>query len=202
MELTRSLVESEARKYRKEAPLALVEEENLETLPGAFESGEYGRRDAAWIVRWYYRRFLGRYPDDERRAAEDRFWDNEFDDVRAAIADVVDATDAADGIDALTRLEAVDVPVASGFLTFVDPEEYVVVGPREWATLFEVGELSRSYPDSPSVEDYETYLERCRSLAEQFDCDLWTVYRALWRISDHVSGSDEVEDGSPTTGGF
>ncbi|MDF9745179.1 hypothetical protein [Natrinema salsiterrestre] len=183
MELTRSLVDSRAREYREEEPLYAVEEEQLETLPAAFTSGEYGRRDAAWVVRWYYRRFLGDYPDRDRRDAEDRFWGNDFEAVRDAIAGAVDATDAADGIDSLTALEAVDVPVASAFLMFVDPEEYVVVGPREWAALREAGELSRRYPDPLSVSEYETYLERCRSLAGRLECDLWTLYRALWRLS-------------------
>ncbi|WP_408958883.1 hypothetical protein [Natrinema sp. 74] len=183
MELTRSLVESEAREYREREPLYGVERENLETLPTAFASGEYGRRDAAWVVRWYYRRFLGDYPDAERRAAEEAFWDTDFEAVRSAIADAVVATDAATGIDRLTDLEAVGVPVASGVLMFVDPDAYVVVGPREWAALRETGALSEPYPDPPSIREYETYLERCRALADRFDCDLWTLYRALWRLS-------------------
>ncbi|SEQ49925.1 hypothetical protein [Natrinema salaciae] len=184
MELTRSLVESRASEYREEEPLYAVEREQLETLPAAFETGEYGRRDAAWVVRWYYRRFLGEYPDAERRDAEERFRTNDFEAVRSAIADAVDASDAAGGIDRLTALEAVDVPVASAFLMFVDPEAYVVVGPREWSTLREAGDLSRPYPDPPSTPAYETYLERCRSLADRFECDLWTLYRALWRRPD------------------
>lgn len=183
MELTQSLVDSSARKYREREPLYAVEREQLETLPAAFESGEYGRRDAAWVVRWYYRRFLGDYPDRDRRDAEERFWSNDFEAVREAIAGAVGATDAAEGIDSLTALEAVDVPVASAFCMFVAPDEYVVVGPREWSTLREAGELARRYPDPPSVSEYETYLERCRALAARFDCDLWTLYRAVWRLS-------------------
>ncbi len=183
MELTRSFVESEAREYREREPLFAVEQENLETIPKAFASGEYGRRDAAWVVRWYYRRFLGDYPDAERRAAEEAFWDNDFEAVRSAIGDAVGAPDAAAGIESLTDLEAVDVPVASGFLMFVDPDAYVVVGPREWAALREADELAEPYPDPPSVQEYGTYLERCRAIADRFDCDLWTLYRALWRLS-------------------
>ncbi|MEY7850797.1 hypothetical protein AB7C87_16525 [Natrarchaeobius sp. A-rgal3] len=184
MELTRSIVEAEARAYREHAPLAVVEAENVETLPGAFASGEYGRRDAAWVVRWYYRRFLGEYPDDERRDAEDRFWNNEFDAVRAAVGDAVHADDAAAGVESLTCLEGVDVPVASAFLAFVAPEEYVVVGPRTWSTLEAAGELERVYPDPPSIPAYETYLERCHELADRFDCDPWTLYTALFRLGD------------------
>lgn len=183
MELTRSLVETQAREYRDREALYTVEQESLETLPRAFESGEYGRRDAAWVVRWYYRRFLGDYPDAERREAEEGFRDNDFEAVRSAIGDAVDASDAAEALERLTDLEAVDVPVASAFCMFIDPDAYVVVGPREWSALRAAGELDRPYPDPPAISDYETYLERCRSLADRFDCELWTLYRALWRSS-------------------
>ncbi|AGB32700.1 hypothetical protein C488_08627 [Natrinema pellirubrum DSM 15624] len=184
MELADSLVAAKAREYREREPLYAVEAEQLETLPAAFAAGEYGRRDAVWVVRWYYRRFLGDYPDADRRAAEDHFRDNDFETVRSAIAAAVDAADAAAAVEALTALEAVDVPVASAFCMFLDPDEYVVVGPREWAMLRDADELERPYPDPPSVADYERYLERCRTLADRFDCDLWTLYRALWRLSD------------------
>ncbi|RQH03526.1 hypothetical protein [Natrarchaeobius oligotrophus] len=189
MELSRSLVESTAREYREREPLFLVEQEGIETLPAALESGEFGRRDAAWIVRWYYRRFLGDYPDEKRREAEEAFRTNDFDDVRDAIGDALEATDARAALDALTRLEAVDVPVASAFLTFADPDVYLAVGPREWAALRDAGELADPYPDPPTPADYETYLERCRSLADRFDCELYALYRALWRLSDRTDPS-------------
>jgi hypothetical protein len=32
------------------------------------------------------------------------------------------------------------------------------------------------------VADYERYLGVVRGVAERCDCDLWTVYRALWRL--------------------
>ncbi|MFP8954742.1 hypothetical protein ACLI4Z_17520 [Natrialbaceae archaeon A-arb3/5] len=185
MDLTRSLVVTSAREYRDAHPLYPVEQEAIETLPAAFASGEYGRRDAAWVVRWHYRRFLGEYPDEQRRAAEARFWDTEFDAVRAAIADAVRATksnDAAEAMDRLTELKGVDVPVAAAFCMFIDPDEFVAVGPREWTALRTADELDRPYPDPPSRSAYETYLERCRSVAERVDCDCWPLYRALWRL--------------------
>lgn len=184
MELTRAVVETRSREYRDREPLYAVEQEQLETLPSAFASGEYGRRDAAWVVRWYYRRFLGAYPDAERRAAEERFRDNDFEAVRRAISDAFEADDAAAAIDRLTDLAGVDVPVASAFLAFAAPEAYAVVGPRLWSALRAAGELDRPYPDPPSIPAYVTYLERYRSLADRLDCDLWTLYRALWRLSE------------------
>lgn len=182
MTLTRSLVKSKADEYRAEEPFYPVEQEQVETLPSAFAAGEFGWRDAEWVVQWHYRRFLGAVPNDERREREDRFGRNDFEDVRDAIAETAEASDPADRIDRLLALEGVDVPVASAFLLFVDPETCVVVGEREWSVLREYGELAEPYPDPPSIEAYETYLDTCRSVLDRIDCDAWTLYRALWRL--------------------
>ncbi|NUB90817.1 hypothetical protein HTZ84_13755 [Haloterrigena sp. SYSU A558-1] len=182
MGLTRSVLEANADEYREREPLYSVERESIETLPDAFAAGEFGRRDAEWVVQWYYRRLLGAIPDARRREREERFGRNEFETVRDAITDVAAATDPADRIGRLTALEGVDVPVASAFLFFVDPQQCIVVGEREWTALADSGELSEPYPEPPSVADYESYLERCRSLGDRFDCDMWTLYRALWRL--------------------
>ena len=182
MELTHSLVADAAAAYRAEEPLYDVEREQIETLPDAFATGRFGRRDAEWVMRWYYRRFLGAYPDDERRAAEERFEENDAQTVRAAVSDAATAADTGEAVETLTRLSGVDVPVASAFLLFADPERNVVVGEREWTILREVEVLRDPYPDPPSDAEYETYLGACRSLADQFDCDTWTLYTALWRI--------------------
>lgn len=182
MTLTRSTVTAAAAEYREREPLYAVEREQVRTLPAAFADGEFGWRDAEWVVRWYYRRYLGAYPDAERRTAEERFGENDFEEVREVIADVIAAESVSDRVDRLTDLAAVDVPVASAFLLFVDPEAYVVVGPREWAVLREAGELSAEYPGPPSVGEYVTYLDICRSVADRADCDLWTLYQAIWRL--------------------
>ena len=181
MELARSVVDEKAAEYREREPLYPLEREQVETLPTAFETGEYGRRDAEWVVRWYYRRHLGAVPDAERRAAEDAFARNEFETVRTVVADVLEASKVEPRIERLTDLEGVDVPVASAFLFFLEPERYVVVGERTWRALRDAGELSAPYPEPPSIADYERYLERCRALCERFECDPWTLYWALWR---------------------
>jgi hypothetical protein len=226
MDLTPSVVRSHAEAYRREEPLYTVEQEQIETLPGAFAAGAYGRRDAEWVVRWYYRRFLGAYPNADRRAIEERFADNDVEAVRRAIARAAErrdggpgdsptaegdaGTDAGEDVDAdtdrststgteatprpvdaadlharlgaLTALDGVDVPVASGFLMFLDPSAFVVCGEREWSVLREAGELADPYPDAPSPADYERYLRTCRGVAADCDCDMWTLYRALWRL--------------------
>ncbi|WP_435180009.1 hypothetical protein [Halorussus sp. AFM4] len=182
MRLTRATVTAAAEDYRRREPLYPVERDQVRTLPDAFAAGEFGWRDAEWVVRWYYRRFLGEYPDAERRAAEEGFGANDFEEVREVIADVVATSSTRERVDRLTDLAAVDVPVASAFLLFADPDANVVVGPREWAVLREAGELSVPYPGSPSVGEYVTYLDACRSVADRCDCDGWTLYQAIWRL--------------------
>lgn len=182
MALSQSLVESTADEYRDEHPLYPVEQEGIETLPAAFRTGEFGWRDAKWVVRWHYRRFLGAIPNATRREREAQFDCNDFEDVRNALVDVATADDPADRIDRLTALEGVDVPVASAFLLFADPESCPVVGEREWAVLYDHGLLAEPYPDPPSVTAYEAYLEACRSLADRLECDMWTLYRAYWQL--------------------
>lgn len=182
MEITRAVVEARAAEYADEEPLHAVEAEQVEGLPGAFASGSYGWRDAEWVVRWYYRRFLGGYPEERRRAAEAGFGENDYEAVRSAVTDALDASDDAGAVRRLTDLDGVDVPVASAFLMFADPGSYVVVGEREWAVLAAAGELAAPYPDPPSVAEYVAYLDACRSVADRVDCDLWTLYRALWRL--------------------
>ncbi|AQL43262.1 hypothetical protein BV210_11265 [Halorientalis sp. IM1011] len=182
MELTRSVVESKSAEYRAREPLYPVEQEGIDIFPEMFRTGSYGWRDAEWVVRWYYRRFLGEVPHEERQRIEDQFATNEFETVRAVIDDAVSAAEDTAAIERLTDLAGVDVPVASAFLQFVDPETAIVIGEREWTVLEEADELSAPYPNPPSVREYERYLDTCRELAERLDCDCWTLYMALWRL--------------------
>ena len=182
VELTSEVVRAKAAEYDAEHALFAVEDEQVEGLPGAFSSGDFGWRDAAWVVRWYYRRYLGDYPEERRRAAEAAFGENDYEAVRSAIEGALDAPDDAGAVRRLTDLSGVDVPVAAAFLMFADPCAYVVVGEREWAVLREAGELDGRYPDPPSVDEYLTYLDACRAVADRTDCDLWSLYRALWRL--------------------
>ena len=182
MALTREVVLEKAEEYAETEPLYAVESENIDTLPQAYRSGNYGWRDAVWVVRWYYRRYLGEYPDDQRRAGEAAFGDNEFDEVRTAIAEAASADDLDTKLETLTSLRGVAIPIASAFLMFLDPEEYVVIGDREWRVLAEDGTLDPDVPESFTTEDYTTYLEACREQCETFDCTMWTLYRAIWRL--------------------
>jgi len=180
--LTQTTVDELADEYEREAPFDLVEREHTETLPRAFAAGEYGRRDAEWVVQWYYRRRS--VPDAERRRAEERFLDNDYEEMVDAITGAAAATDRAGKLRKLTQLTGVDIAVASAFLAFTHPDEYVAVGEREWRALRAAGELSDPYPASLTVAEYGQYLDAVTAVAKRVDRDLWTVYRALWRIGD------------------
>ncbi|MEF8851911.1 MAG: hypothetical protein V5A44_00485 [Haloarculaceae archaeon] len=182
MDLTPSLVEDRAAAYREVQPLFAVEEEHVEILPEMLADGEFGWRDAEWVVQWFYRRFLGAFPDARRRAAEEAYDENTYEDVHAAVSGAVAADDATAKLDHLTALDGVDVPVASAFLAFLHPGRYLVCSEREWETLRAAGELDVPYPDPPAVSGYESYLATCRAVADRCDCSLWTLYRALWTL--------------------
>jgi hypothetical protein len=186
MELSVSLVASKASEYRRREPLFDVEQERIETLPAAFGNDEFHWRDAEWVVRWYFRRFLGEYPHEDRQATESAFRANDFETVQEALQAVTRTDDIAAQVDQLTALEGVDVPVASAFLLFLDPDENVVVGEREWSVLHEAGELPGAYPDPPSTGEYERYVAVCRELADRFDCSTWMLYQALWRLANEA----------------
>ncbi|MFB6353851.1 MAG: hypothetical protein ABEJ92_07165 [Halobacteriales archaeon] len=182
MELTRSLVESKAEEYAAEEPLYAVEAEQVRGLPAAFATGDFGWRDAEWVVRWHYRRYLGAIPNDRRRAAEGAFGENEYEAVQDALVAAAGAADPLDALDDLTALSGVDVPVASAFLLFLDPEANLVVGEREWTVLHAAGELEGSQPDPIGPADYGEFLDAGRAVGDRLDVSMWTLYRALWRL--------------------
>ncbi|MDV7348850.1 hypothetical protein R3751_03550 [Halorubrum distributum] len=194
MDLSESTVRDRARAYAAAEPLYDVERQHVETVAKTFAGDEYGRRDAQWIVRWYFRRYLGEYPDRERREREEAFRDNEFDDVIDAIDGAVDAVgvnsddsaNVAAALDALTALDGVDVAVASGFLQFLAPSRFVAIDRRTWTVLAAAGELDDHYPDPPSAADYRRFDDACRAVTDRTGVDAWTLYRALWRSFEEL----------------
>ncbi|ELY34919.1 hypothetical protein [Halalkalicoccus jeotgali] len=181
MTLTRSTIEEKVAEYEREEPFYPVEQEGIETYPAAFAAGEFGFRDAEWVVQWYYRRYLGA-GNREARAGEAHFGENGRGAVREAVIAAANAAGIEDAIGHLSGLEGVDVAVASAFLQFIDPERYVAVDGRTWGALSEAGELDDPYPESLSIEEYRRFLDTCRAVAEDASIDCWTLYRALWRL--------------------
>ncbi len=183
MDLTESVIRDRAREYAEQEPLYDVEQQHVDILPATFAGDEYGRRDVQWIVQWYFRRYLGSYPDRERREVENAFRDNDFEvvlDTLGAVAADVDET--AEALTLLTDLAGVDTSVASAFLQFTDPKQYVTVDERTWRVLRAAGELDEPYPDPPTIEEYLTFNDACQRVMEQTGVDAWTLYRALWRL--------------------
>jgi len=180
IDLTHERIDSLADEYEEHEPFDLVEREHIEMVPAAFAAGDFGRRDAEWPVQWYYRRRT--LIDADRREAEERFLDNDYEAMVEAIQGAAEATETTERVDRLTALTGVDVAVASAILAFTDPETYVAVGRREWEALHAAGELDEPYPDSLTGGDYATYLDAVRSVADRTDHDIWTVYRGLWRL--------------------
>lgn len=183
MELTATRVREYAREYAQREPLYAVEQEHVEILPATFAGEEYGRRDVEWVVQWYFRRYLGAYPDKRRREREEAFRGNDFGTVLETLSAVAERPAAtAENLRHLIELDGVDVPVASAFLQFTVPERYVALDPRLWGVLRECGELDEPFPDPPGVEEYPRFDEACRRLMKEFDIDAWTLYRGLWRV--------------------
>lgn len=183
MELTAAQVNSLAEKYMSVEPLAAVEQEHIEMLPETFAGEEYGRRDVEWVVQWYFRRYLGAYPDKERRETEERFRDNDFSVVLETLATVADRRDeTAENLHLLCELSGVDVPVASAFLQFTHPDRYVALDSRLWKILGECDELAGPYPEEPTRESYRRFDDACQRLTAQLAVDPWTLYRGLWRL--------------------
>ncbi len=183
MELTAAQLHALAEEYLEVEPLGAVEQEHIEMLPETFAGEEYGRRDVEWVVQWYFRRYLGGYPDKERRETEDRFRDNDFSAVLETLATVADSRDdTAENLRQLCELSGVDVPVASAFLQFTHPDRYVALDSRLWEILGECDELEGPYPAEPTVETYCRFDDACQRLTARFEVDPWTLYRGLWRL--------------------
>ncbi len=187
MNLSRSLIETKAKEYESEQPFFTVEAEHIEILPGMLTDGDYGWRDLEWVVQWYFRRYLGAYPNRKRREIEDAFGENTYEEVMAALDGVTETDDTEEKFDHLCSLAGVDVRVASAFLFFMYPETYLPVGDREWHALGEFGYVDEPYPDPPSAEQYLRYHESCREMIEEFEVTPWTLYRALWRVGSEAT---------------
>ena len=176
-------------RYPQHAVFSQVENDRIETLPTAFRDGTYLWKDVEWVVRWYCRRPLG----EADRTAESAFRENAMDDIRSVIDTIDDASGVTERVESLTTLAGVDVPIASAFLQFIDPESFAVVGPRAWRTLYREDALATSYPESVTAPEYATYLRECHGIAATVDMSLIDVGRALW-VLDVEDGAD-VETG-------
>ena len=166
--------------YDEREPFERVEQERLDTLPDAFADGSYLWKDAEWVVRWYARRPL----DGRHQAREARFRDNAMAAIESAIDAAQAADDPVDAVNAMIALDGVDVPVASAFLYFMDPERFIPASAHTWRLLAGAGLLAHDWPDAVTPSDYVRFLEACRSLASTTGISLVEVERGLWQLAD------------------
>ena len=183
MELSPDIIRDEAERYPDRQPMFSAEKEHRSMLPNLLGGGDFGWRDAEWVVQWHFRRHLGAYPDKSRRDAENAYGDNDYEAVADALGAALNTDDLEEKLTALTELRGVGVALASAFLHYLHSQEFLVVSGREWSVLEAAGRLEQSYPDSLTVDEYSQYLEACRTLAATTGCELRTVYQAVWMLS-------------------
>ena len=164
--------------YLASEAFAVVEEDRLATLPEAFQDGSYLWKDCEWIVRWYLRRPL----DGQSNPQEETFRHNRMREIETAIDEAIAVETLEARFEALLALDGVDVPLASAFLQFIDPDSYTAIAEPCWDALVLHGDLSGDYPDPVRPSAYRQYLESCRDLAEQADLRTVDIGRALWRL--------------------
>ena len=170
--------------YLAREPLAVVEDDRLDTMPDAFRDGTFLWKDCEWIVRWYLRRPL----DGQSKPQETEFRHNRMRAIESAIDETVAADSIESRLGALLALDGVDVPIASAFLQFIEPESYAAIAEPCWDALVRAGELSGDYPDPVRPSAYRQYLESCRDLAAQAELRTVDIGRALWRLGREPDG--------------
>ena len=176
MSLSQRSLESMEKLYADEEDLYDEEVERLDSLPSAFEEGEWSREDLEWIIRWK----VGVFEKPIIRHLEE----NDDDEVRQKVEKAVHGTKMRSRIGALTSLKGIGVPVASAILTFIDPREFPVIDVRAWDALQEAGYISEEneLSEDPTVDEYLFYIGICRALASEYDVSLRKLDMALWAL--------------------
>ena len=177
MSLNQDLILDNAQKYTEIVPDDQYREEQkqLNNLPVIFKNRMWTWDDLEWIVRWKTPRSIGYFERNDR------------DTVDEVIHNVLETSSLQQKVGILIELSGIQVKMASAFLLFMDPEEYTVMDWRAADVLHDEGYLQSSVSDDPSADEYEKYVQTCRSVADQFEVDLRTLDRALWVIGGKQS---------------
>lgn len=168
MTLSQQLLEEQEVAYEVEEDQYAEEIDRLETLPLAFDDGSWTVEEVEWIVRWKSSRSIGYFERNDRE------------EVKHLVSDALNATSVSEKVEILTRLDGVQVRMASAILLFVNPDRFTVLDWRAWDVLHENGYLPDEMPDDPTVEDYLLYLGACWAIANEYDVSLRTLDMALW----------------------
>ncbi|MFT4905161.1 MAG: hypothetical protein ACI8UR_001732 [Natronomonas sp.] len=171
-------------KYPEKEDMYEEEVAQLESLPTAFEEGEWSREDLEWIIEWKVGVFLKPVLRNLR--------ENDDEEVRTRIEEAVHETSIRFKAKALTSLKGIGVPVASAILLFVNPNRFTVIDERAWDVLQQTGYLSQELSEDPTVDEYLIYLGACWTLANEYDVCLRTLDRALWVLD--IEGESITSD--------
>lgn len=174
MTLSQQLLEEQEVAYEAEEDKYTEEIDRLESLPSSFADGSWSREDMEWIVHWKSSRSIGYFNDNDDK------------EVKHLVNDALNANSVSEKVDILTRLDGVQVRMASAILLFMNPDRFTTLDWRTWDVLHENGYLPDEMPDHPTIEDYLLYLGTCRAIANEYDVSLRTLDMALWTL-----GGDE-----------
>lgn len=177
MDLGRRVIEQQESRYAEEEDLYEEEVARLESLPTAFEKGEWSREDLEWIIEWKVGVFTKPTLKHLRK--------NSDEEIRARIEEAVHKSSIRSKAEALTSLTGIGIPVASAILLFINPSRFTVIDERAWNVLQETGYLSQNLSDGPTIEEYLLYLGACWALANEFDVTLRTLDKALWALDSN-----------------
>lgn len=172
MGLTRHALEQLESKYPDEEERYEEEVARLESLPTAFQNGEWSREDLEWIIEWKVGVFT--------KPILKHLQKNDDEEIQARIEEAVHEPDIRSKVEALTSLNGIGVPVASAILMFIDKDRFTVIDKRAWNVLQETKYLPEELSEDPTADEYLIYLGACWTLANEYGVSLRTLDRALW----------------------
>jgi hypothetical protein len=144
----------------------------IASLSHVRERGYFTRSEFLSMCKW-------KEPRERRR----QDWAaNTEDEVRMLSARAFGASDEARRILHLCRLRGVGIPVASAFLTLVDPERYGVIDIRVWQFLAFYQEVDYD-PDGSALQvlHWLDYLDKIRLSADELKVSVRTIERTLFQ---------------------
>ena len=144
----------------------------IASLSHVREAGYFTRSEFLSMCKW-------KEPRERRR----QHWaTNTEDEVRMLSAKAFGASDEARRILHLCRLRGVGIPVASAFLTLVDPEHYGVIDIRVWQLLAFYQEVDYD-PDGRALQvlHWLDYLDKIRMWAGEINVSVRAIERTLFQ---------------------
>lgn len=127
--------------------------------------------------------FLSMCKWKEQRERRRQHWiSNTEDEVQMLSARALGASDEARRILHLCRLRGVGIPVASAFLTLVDPEHFGVIDIRVWQLLALYNEVDYDLDGRTlQVLHWLDYLDKIRLWAGEFNVNVRAIERTLFQ---------------------